>query len=142
MLCLCVEDCKPKAGALGKTMFSSRRIWRFSVNPKKLLHLGPISPFLEINGMVGPDRFGTQDPDGGWFVGVPAQELSQRGDSSALTCCIPEHCRSHPAEPKPCSLPNESVSWIINGDQPCKWQKSNQLLTEGSFIVSKNRPVQ
>lgn len=99
----------------------------------------PISPVLEMNGTVGTDRFGPQDPDWGIWC-VPPQELSQRGDSSAHPCCTPEQ-PSPSCHPRPCILPNESLSWIINSDQPCKWQKSNQLLTEGSLIVSKNRPV-
>lgn len=136
---LCVEDCKPKAGTLGKTMFSSRKSGDLVLIQRNCCSWAPSTHFWKFMEQV----WHTGSSWGG-VVCVLAQEFSQRGDSSAHTfsSCILQHHASHPAEPSPCSLPNESVSWIINSDQPCKWQKSNQLLTEGSFIVSKNRPVQ
>lgn len=55
---------RPKLELWGRLCFSRERIWRFSVNPKKLLQLGHISPFLQINRKVGTDRSGAWDPNG------------------------------------------------------------------------------
>lgn len=103
-----MRSVSPKRELWGRLCFSGERIWRFSVNPKKLLQLGHVSPFLHSNRNVGRDGFGTWEPNGAVLC-VSNQGSSPRDVTAtqahaafpSTTDHVPYNCKSF-------SLPNDS----------------------------------